>query len=656
MRGVARVAALILLTLAATAGAAPPEAPELVFASTRAPDFHDEVFSLDTRTGTLRNLSRSPTSDAEPALSPDRKRVAFVSDRGGGEAVWTMAPDGRGQRRVHAPLDRTISSLQWSRDGTWIAFETESRDPGVYVVPARGGGARRLAAAALGAAWLPGSRLAIWLNDGVVVRTAAGRQLWRRSGGLGAVSSRGEVVVESPGRLRIVGFDGRVRTTVRGRRSGTWSRDGSVLAYMFGESTIRVLDGRNRVRRLSRTPLKNPGEWSRDGRSLLAQHASSDAPLRVTVDGRTMRVGVSGGTWSPNGRSLLGGDDRGGIAVWREGSGARPLLRASFREPCPTRYGTAAWLDDRYALVTVGRGGQHDADLWSIGRDGTKLRRLRRGVDWASSPDVSADRSRLVYESGDVLTHGGGCSGLKPHLRVATLSGSGDTRLTEDEPGGSHHAPRWSPNGRLVAYARNDLSEASGFGVFVIDVESKRRERLSTGFHEHLSWAPDSRRIAFSGRGSIWVADVGAGTPTRIGSGERPEWSPDGERIAFVRGRELWTARPNGADARRLSSLRPRGKLRWSRDGTLLVFAVREGIVVLGSDGTVRRRIAHAGASQPVLSRDGAAVAYVGPVGSFSREAFSGSARTDLFVASVRDGSPRRLTRDFADVGAPSWR
>lgn len=230
-RGVVRAATLLALVLVTASGASTPEAQELIFASTRAPQFHDEVFSLDTRTGALRSLSRNPTRDAEPAPSPDRTRVAFVSDRGDGEAVWTMTRAGRGLRRLHAPLDRTISSVQWSRDGTWIAFQIESRDFGVYVVPARGGRARRLAAGALNAAWLPRNRLAIWTESGVVVRATGGSQLWRRAGKLGAVSSRGEVAIASRGRLQIVGADGRVRTSVRGKPGNSWSPDGSLLAY-----------------------------------------------------------------------------------------------------------------------------------------------------------------------------------------------------------------------------------------------------------------------------------------------------------------------------------------------------------------------------------------------------------------------------------------
>ena len=656
----AAVCGSLALIVAGAAGGAAPQPGELVFSSSRAPDFHNEVYVLDTQTGARRNLSRNPTADHHPTPSPDGRVIAFASDRGGrGEAVWRMSSDGRALSRLHEPLDGYIDSLEWSRDGRWIALHLDrsSSSSATYVVPATGGSARHIATGSFAVAWLTARTLVIDLPAGVTRRDVSGKTLWRRPGGLIAdVSERGEVALADAGRLEIVNARGVRRTTIRGRIPALWSPDGTLLAYTHPSGGIRLLDLRNRVRVLA-PRLRLAGGWAPDGRSLLAaDQDTSFRPVSVALDGRTTRVGVNNGKWSRNGRLLLGAGEGGRASVWRPGSKARFLTAPPRQEPCPTYYNAFEWLDDRRVVLEFGRGGQQDTDLWVARRSGPPLRRLRRGNDWVASPDWAPDGSRVVYATGRVITHGGGCAGFgTSQLRIMSADGSGDRPLVPED-GGAQFQPRWSPDGSMVAFHRTDLSEIEEFGVFVVDVASRALRRLSEGFGEGVSWAPDGRRLTFSGKGGVWISELEHGTVTRIASGERPEWSPDGLQIAFVRGGELWTTSPDAANARRLAPVRPVGGLRWSRDGSLLAFGVRDGILLVGRDGAIRRRIPQAGGREPRFSRDGRTIAFVAPVGSYSRGGFNSPLRTEIYLASTSAGPARRLTRDFANVGAPSWR
>src|SRR5262249_2716269 len=63
-----------------------------------------EIFIADPVTGDLTNVSRSPNSeDRYPCWSPDGKRIAFTSDRGGGPInLYVMDAGGGGVQRLLA--------------------------------------------------------------------------------------------------------------------------------------------------------------------------------------------------------------------------------------------------------------------------------------------------------------------------------------------------------------------------------------------------------------------------------------------------------------------------------------------------------------------------------------------------------------------------
>jgi Tol biopolymer transport system component len=55
----------------------------------------------------------SPFADEDPFVSPNGKRVGFVSERGGGPGIYDVGIDGAGLRRLDPPPHQ-IDSLGWS--------------------------------------------------------------------------------------------------------------------------------------------------------------------------------------------------------------------------------------------------------------------------------------------------------------------------------------------------------------------------------------------------------------------------------------------------------------------------------------------------------------------------------------------------------------
>ena len=75
-------------------------------------------------------------TDSRPAWSPDGSRIAFARHGNGGrDNVWSMRPDGRGQRALTNTGTRGWLSPDWAPDGSRLVY---ARSPGLWVVGADG--------------------------------------------------------------------------------------------------------------------------------------------------------------------------------------------------------------------------------------------------------------------------------------------------------------------------------------------------------------------------------------------------------------------------------------------------------------------------------------------------------------------------------------
>jgi TolB protein len=141
---------------------------------------------------------------------------------------------------------------------------------------------------------------------------------------------------------------------------------------------------------------------------------------------------------------------------------------------------------------------------------------------------------------------------------VYVSRGATETRLTTD---GGYSRPRWSPNGRMLAFLK-------GGQLWAMNANGTAKRRLTTRAASGPSWSPDSTSIAFASlsctggpgvyripatstdatpevlfpascRGEELPA-AAAGTPAttgglsdRLRTDDAVAWSPDGTRIAF---------------------------------------------------------------------------------------------------------------------------
>jgi Tol biopolymer transport system component len=129
-------------------------------------------------------------------------------------------------------------------------------------------------------------------------------------------------------------------------------------------------------------------------------------------------------------------------------------------------------------------------------------------------------------------------------VRVTDIYNNEEIVLTELGVGGHQEPFSWSPDSHYLAYHSTEDGYET-VQIFITDLSGNNRIQLSdpTACDAEPRWSPDGRRIAFisllDDNWELFVMNADGSQRTRLTSSEGtdeyyPKWSPDGKQIAFV--------------------------------------------------------------------------------------------------------------------------
>lgn len=226
--------------------------------------------------------------------------------------------------------------------------------------------------------------------------------------------------------------------------------------------------------------------------------------------------------------------------------------------------------------------------------------------------------------------------------------------------------PQLSPDGTQVAYCLSwpdRESDSTHVSIYVAPVNGRSPARRFThGTKDHSPrWSPDGRFLAFVSnrdeKSQLFVAPLGGGEARQVTRAKwgisQPAWSPDGKRVAYIARTGRYTP---PKDREGLEKARPTvvRDLRYKLDGVGFFDRRRTHVFVTDIESGEEKQLTRGDYfdDHPAWSPNGRTIAFVS---DRERQRNQRHGRTDVWTVPVAGGRPRKLTRSRGSASHPAF-
>jgi Tol biopolymer transport system component/C-terminal processing protease CtpA/Prc len=487
-----------------------PDRKEIAFVS------GGDIWTVPSSGGVASLLVSNPANEARPLYSPDGKQLAFISTRTGNGDIYLLTFATGELKRL--TFDDAPDQLDgWSGDGQWIYFTSGSRDIGgagdIFRVSVSGGTTMQVSADRytneyFSAPSPDGNTLAF------CARGIASGQWWRK----------GHSHIDESEIWLLKSFDTNNGTYERVTPGGAkelwpmWSADGRTLFYVSDRSEAGNKQGAQNIWRTT------PGRG-------VAKRLSS------FTDGRVVWPSIS-----YDGREIVFEHN---FHIWK----------------FDTESGKASEVEIQRRGASAGSAVEHlrlsdQISELELSPDGKKVAFVVRGEVFAASAADGGDAARVSVSSADEyqvswspdsrrLVYVSDRAGT-PHLFIYDFNTNTESQLTNDSSDDA--APSFSPDGKWLAFFRGAKE------VRVLNLADKQDRVVATAVFERppiiadrpLVWSPDSKWLAylpvadnqFKNVNVVQVENGGSKPASFLANvfSNTVSWSPDGTYILFDTG------------------------------------------------------------------------------------------------------------------------
>jgi tricorn protease len=468
-----------------------------------------DIWEAPSRGGVAHLLVSGPADDSRPLYSPDGRKLAFNSTRGGSSNIYVLdLGSGAITRLTYAEANEQLDG--WSSDGRWVYFTTNGNDVGrrtdIVRVAASGGTPDEISAERylneFESAPSPTGDKVVFAAFGI-----SGSQWWRHgSSHIDQAQLWMKTIDQPTGYVQLAADPSRHAWPM-------WDPSGQSIVYMSDAG------GAENLWRLSFAPGAQPQKLTdfTDGRLLYPAIAHDGSAIVFERGMQVWRLDLASGRAAP-------------VPLMLRGAPADNVVE-NLKLDKFTRLATSP---DGKKIALIG----HGEIFATTAKDGGPAQRITRTVGAEDEVSWSPDSQRLLY-----VTE----RGTDRLLAEYDVAGGHQTMLTSS---GNASAPVYAPDGKSLVYVANDRElrrlTLPRTGAPLTDRLLFSGEIDSIGGGAAPVWSPDGAWIAFPVTDSKSFAQIevipAAGGPARpvsfLANGEMQKinWSPDGKYLLFDSG------------------------------------------------------------------------------------------------------------------------